>query len=496
MARAEPFIGLEVTSQKIKLVELFSRAKGTEITNFALLDLPPGGLRDAGPIIQSVLKEKKFLGKKVNALLSYPSIDYLQVLLPPMSKANLKLATSREAKKDVEVPEEELIYAYEQVGDVEEKGVPKKEVLIARTDARDVKEYLQVLKEAGLQPNSLTITPALLLNLFRMQVELKEETLAGVFVGEEKGTIVILHKGNLRFPRDFSFRLTREVEGLQARLVAELKRSLLYLKQRARGLVPQRIILLGDIAKPREVIEALTQEVGIKTEVYLPPGLDLSPLGNRMKEFRNSLQQFIIPLGLAWNGPERSGLNLLAREVQMRKKARLAKVAVIATVAFFTIFLVSRLVWLWVDGRPHWQNLKKAQQELAVLQPKVEEIAEVSGKRDKQKLKLAFMAKMGGPETDWKEILRTLSLIIPQEMHLELLELKENPADWTMRLKGQVIGADVSLIHNRFQEFFSLFLTSPALTEGKVESLKIGPLVKEGRPPSSLLEFAVAVKVK
>lgn len=496
MAKAEPLIGLEVTSKKIKLVELVTLTTGIEVTNFALLDHPAGGLKDAGPRLQSILKEKNFLGKKVNALLPYPSMDYLQVALPPMSKADLKLAALREARRDLKLPEKELVYAYEPVGESEEKGIPKKEILVARANAKDIQEYLQLLKEANLRLNSLSVLPAVLLNLFRMRGGLKEETLAGVFVGEEKGTVVILHQGSLRFPRDFPLRLTGEGGALKERLSAELKRSLLYLRQRARGLEPQKIILLGDIDKPQEITEALTQEVGIKTEIYLPSGLDLSPLGDRMKEFRDSLPKFTLALGLAWNGPERSELNLLTREVRRLKKVHLAKLTVIGIAAFFTIFLAVRSVLLWADGRPHWQNLKKTQQELAILRPRVEEISKVLEERNKQKLRLASLRKMKRPETSWEEVLRTLSLIVPQEMHLELLELKETPADWTMRLKGKVLGTDVSLIHNRFKEFFSLFLSSPALTEGKVESLKIGPATKEGRPSASLLEFAVFVRVE
>ena len=520
MARAEHLIGLEVTYKKIRLVELVTLPAGIEVTNFALMDLPPEGLKVAGPKLQSLLKEKHFLGKKVNALLSYPSIDYLQVTLPPISKSDLKLAAIREAKKDIKLPEGELIFAYDHVGESEEKGLPKKEVLIARSNAKDVREYLHVLKEADLQFNSLTVIPAVLLNLFRMRGVLKEETLAGILVGEEKGTIVILHQGNFRFPRDFPLRLTGEAGGLQARLIAELKRSLLYLKQRVRGLEPQKIVLMGDIDKPQEVTAAITQEVGIQTEIYIPPGIDLSPLGDRMEEFRNSLPQFTIPMGLAWNGPERLELNLLAEKVQALKRAHWAKLAVVGTAALLIILLVLRFAWLWVDGRPYWKNLKKAKEELAVLQPKVKEIATTREERDRQKLRLAFLGKIKGPKTGWEKILRAISLIIPQEMHLELLELKETPEDWSLRLWGQVVGANASVINKRFNEFFSLFLTSPDLIEGRVESLKILPMAKKEVPlpgskadesskgkkagstesaagtPYSLLEFAVVVKVK
>src|SRR3989338_1125509 len=246
MAKAEPFIGLEVTSKKIRLVELVTLPTGIEVTNFATLELPQGGLKDAGPKLQSLLQGDAFRGEKVNALLSYPSLDYLQVSLPPIkSKADLSLVAAREAKKDLKSPVEELIYAYDLVGESEEKGVPKKEVLIARASTKDTKEYFQVLKAADLRFNSITVIPSVLLNLFKMSGGLKEETLAGILVGEEKGTIVILHQGNLRFPRDFPLKLTGEAGGLQVRLIAELKRSLLYLKQRVRGLEPQRIILQG-----------------------------------------------------------------------------------------------------------------------------------------------------------------------------------------------------------------------------------------------------------
>ncbi|HHT9118648.1 MAG TPA: hypothetical protein ACFYD1_08440 [Candidatus Hypogeohydataceae bacterium YC38] len=495
MASAEPLIGLEVTSKKIRLVELVTLPTGIEVTNFAMLELPQGGLKDAGPKLQSLLQGEDFRGKKVNALLYYPSIDYLQVPLPPMKEADLSLAAGREAKKDLKSPVEELIYAHELVGESEEKGAPKKEILIARASTKDTKEYFQVLKEADLHFNSVTVTPSVLLNLFKMRGGLKEETLAGILVGEERGTIVILHQGNLRFPRDFPLKLTGEAGGLQARLIAELKRSLLYLKQRVRGLEPQRIILLGDIDKPQEVIEALTQEVGIKTEMYLPPGLDLSPLGDRMEEFRNSLQQFILPLGLAWNGPERSELNLLAKEVQSQKRIHRAKMAVVATALLFITFLALRFAWIWIDGRPHWKNIARSNTELSELQPKLKEMDRVNEDRRQQELKLALLVKIKGPKGGWGKILRTISLSIPPEIYLELLELKETPTDWSLKLKGQVIGANPSLINKCFNEFFSLLLTSPDLAEGGIESDKTSSVMK-GSTSLSQRDFAVVTKVK
>ncbi|MFN3467330.1 MAG: hypothetical protein ACK4WF_06475, partial [Candidatus Brocadiales bacterium] len=260
--------------------------------------------------------------------------------------------------------------------------------------------------------------------------------------------------------------------------------------------------------------------VGIPAEIYIPPGLDLSPLGNRMEEFRNSLLQFTVPMGLAWNGPDHLELNLLTEKVQMLKRAHWAKLAVVGTAALLIILLVLRSILLWVDGRPYWRNHQKAKDELAILQPKVKEIATTREERDRQKLRLAFLEKIKGPEAGWERILRAISLIIPQEMHLELLELKETPEDWSLRLRGQVVGANAALINKRFNEFFSLFLTSPDLLEGRVETLKILPMAKkEASPPggkatevakgktagatesaagttSSLLEFAVVVKVK
>jgi len=496
MAKAEPFIGLEVTSKKIRLVELVTLPTGIEVTNFATLELPQGGLKDAGPKLQSLLQGEDFRGEKVNALLYYPSIDYLQVSLPPIkSKADLSLVAAREAKKDLKSPVEELIYAYELVGESEEKGVPKKEVLIARASTKDTKEYFQVLKAADLRFNSITVIPSVLLNLFKMSGGLKEETLAGILVGEEKGTIVILHQGNLRFPRDFPLKLTGEAGGLQVRLIAELKRSLLYLKQRVRGLEPQRIILLGDIDKPQEVTGALTQEVGIKTEMYLPPGLDLSPLGDRMEEFRNSLQQFILPLGLAWNGPERSELNLLAQEVQAQKMVHWAKIVVEAAALLFITLLILRFTWLWIDGRPHWKSIAGLKADLSELQPKLQEMDRVNEERRQQELKLALLGKIKGPKDGWAKILRTISLSIPPEMHLELLELRETPTDWRLKLKGQVTGANPSLTNKCFNEFFSLLLTSPDLGEVKIESDKTGSVMK-GSTSLSQRDFAVVTKVK
>ncbi|MFQ5863070.1 MAG: pilus assembly protein PilM [Candidatus Brocadiales bacterium] len=496
MARSEPVIGMEAARGQMKLVEMVSSAARLEVTNFAIVELPPGGTRLIGPRLHNTLKELGFRAKTINAIIPYPSIEYRQVSLPPMSKADMKTAAGREAKKNLKFPAEELVTDYEVVGESEEKGLRRIELLLARAQSRDMEELSSMAKEFGLKFNSLTVVPAALLNLLRMRSGVRDEALAMVHIGEDNGTIIILHQGNLRFPREFPLRLGAESVELAERLVGEIKRSLLSVKQRARGLTVNKILLLGEIIQPDVLADTITSETGVHTEVYAPMGLDLSPLGERVHEFRESLSKLSIPLGLAWNGPEHSSLNLMSQQLAILRKLALAKVTVTSIGVLLAVLLAAYYILLQQKVGPYKEDHERLKRELATLRPQTRDMKEIQKERDLQGARIAFTNKMSGPTIPWSEILRTLSLSVPDEMLLHSIEVKEAEVGWTLKVSGEVKGRDAHLVKKSFNEFFSLLLTCPSLSEGKVESLTIGPVTGARRMEASRLEFTVNARVQ
>ncbi|MFQ5957010.1 MAG: hypothetical protein ACE5KK_04495 [Candidatus Brocadiales bacterium] len=496
MARNEPIIGLEVVSGHMRLVEMVSSAEGLEVTNFAMVKLPPGGTRLMGPSLQNTLKEKRFRAKIINAIIPYPSIEYRQVSLPPMSKPDIKIATVREARKDLKFPADELITDAEVVGETEEKGLHKTELLLARAQTKDMEELFSMAKEFGLKFNSLTIVPAVLLNLLKMRGEAQDEALAMAYIGTDKGTVIILHQGTLRLSREFPLRQVKDHAELSGRLIGEIKRSLLFVKQRARGLTVKKMLLLAETIQTNALANTLTSETGIQTEVYAPIGLDLSPLGDRVHEFRESLSKLSIPLGLAWNGPERSRLNLMSQQFASSKKLRLTKAAVIFASVMVVLFLAAYYFLLWQTVVPYKEEYKRLQRQLASLKPQTREMEEIQQERNLQGTRFAFINKLSGPTIPWSEILRTLSLSVPEEMFLHSLEIKETEVGWILKVHGEVIGLDAALVQKRFNEFFSLFLTCPSLSDGRIESMTIGPVSGARRVEASKVEFTVSVSVQ
>ncbi|HHT9118261.1 MAG TPA: pilus assembly protein PilM [Candidatus Hypogeohydataceae bacterium YC38] len=496
MARNEAIIGLEVTQEKMKLVEMVTSPTGLEVTNFALVNLPPGGINLWGPRLRETLKALGFKARKFNALVAYPSMESLELALPPMSKGDMKTAMAREARKDLKFPEEEVVSDYEIVGESEEKGVRRTEVLLGRANSKDIEEFLRMSKESGLRFNTFTVVPAALLNLIRMRGSTKEETLAVVHVGTSEGTVIMLHQGTIRFPRRFPLKVGGESADMTVRLVAQVKQSLLYVKQRARGLEADKIILLGELRDTETLLAAIEAETGIKTEVYIPVGLDISSLGGRVKEFRERLSELTLALGLAWNGPERSRLNLLSKEIAELRKVFLAKIGVVSVAFIMFMLLGVKYSLLWNEVKPYKGALQRLNNELNLLRPQTQDITQAEEERNLQKLRQAFLEKIKGPEIPWHEVLRTLSLCVPEEMHLLSLKVKEAEEGWTLSIQGEVIGKDAALVQKRFSEFFSLFLTCPSAAEGKVEALAINPLGGARYVEGSKLEFKVSLCVR
>ena len=502
MAKQELAIGMEVvqrqTKLQMKLVEVASSAEGLEVTNFAVVELPPGGTRLVGPRLSNVFKEMGFRAKIINTIIPYPSIDYRQVSLPPMSKGDLKTAIDREAKKELKFPVTELVTDYEIIGESEEKGLRRMELLVARAQSKDTEELFSMAEEFRLRFNSLTVIPAALFNLLKIRGGTGDETLAVIHAGTNKGTIIISHQGNIRFPREFPLRAGAESAEGYGHLVAETKRSLLFVKQQARGLTVKKILILGDIGQPDTLVDTMTSETGIPAEVYAPIGLDLSPLGDRVHEFRGSLPALSIPLGLAWYGPEHATLNLMAQQLAEIKKSNLAKMAVILSGAALVIILAVYYVLLLQKAKPYKGEYAQRQQELAVLRPQTSEMKEMQQERDTHGSRHAFLGKIHGPVTSWENILRTLSLSVPDDVLLQSLDIKEAAVGWLLEIRGSVTARDAATVQKGFNEFFSLLLTNPSLREAKVESLTIGPVTVAGAVglQASKLEFAVSVRVE
>ncbi|MEE9584913.1 MAG: hypothetical protein V3W51_05460 [Candidatus Brocadiales bacterium] len=502
MAKHELVAGIEIVLRQaklqMKLVEMVSSAEGLEVTNFAVVDLPPGGMRVVGPRLQNILKEQGFGAKTINAILPYPSIDYRQVSLPPMSKANAKTAAVREARKDLKFPAAELVTDFEVVGESEEKGLRRTELLIARAQSKDMEELFSMAKESRLRLNSLTVLPAALLNLLKIRGGTEDETLAMVHASADKGTIIISHQGNLRFPREFPLMLSAVSTERDKRLVAEIKRSLLFVKQQARGLTVKKILLLGEMIQPDVLANTITSETNVPTEVYAPISLDLSPLGERVHEFRELLPTLSIPLGLAWSGPEHSRLNLMSQRLAEQKRSHLAKVVIISTCAMLIILLGAKYFFLWQKAEPYKEDYAHLKQELTSLKPQTHNMREMQKEREQYASRRAFLDKMHGPGIPWGEILRILSLSVPKEMLLESVNIEEAEVGWILKISGNVTAEDAAGAQKNFNDFFSLFLTCPSLSNGEVNSLTIGPVPASGAIGAMLsrLNFTVSVRVQ
>jgi Tfp pilus assembly PilM family ATPase/Tfp pilus assembly protein PilN len=500
MAKSILAIGMEVaqgpTHLEIRLVEMASSAEGLEITNFAVEELPPGGIRLLGPRLEKLLQEKGFTAKTIDAIIPFPSIDYHLASLPPMSSSDLKTAIGREARKDIKFPPNELTSHYESLGESEEKGVRRIELLIARIQSKDMEDLLSLAGEFHLNFSTLTVVPAAMLNLLRIKGD-TNETLAMVHAGTEKGTIVVYDHGNLRFPREFPIRLSAESPEWSKRLVAEIKRSLLFIKQRARGLVVNKILILGDMVQAKAVADTITSETNIPAEVYAPLGLDLSPLGDRVHEFRELLPALSIPLGLAWKGPDHSRLNLMSERLAAQRLANLAKWVTLSVGVILILLLAGNYFLLSMKTEPYTEEYNRVRGELSILRPQTREMREMQEERDALDSRNVFLGKMRGPATPWNEILRTLSLSVPKEMVLNSLDIKETEPGWTLKLSGRVVGPNANLVQDRFNDFFSLFLTCPALSDGKIESLKIGPMAVAGAVGTrvSKLDFTISMHI-
>jgi type IV pilus assembly protein PilM len=335
---AKNVVGLDIGSSSIKVAHVKQTKKGTELRAFDSIMLPPDTIRDGqvmhAPQLSERIKElfslNKIRHKKVAVALSGHSVIIKKISLPEMTVEELEDSIQWEAEQyipfdinDVNV-DAQIINA--------NTGFGQMDVLLVAAKKAVISEFLEVVRDAGVDPLIVDVDAFALYNTFELNFDvLDDDTTALINVGAATININVVADGNSAFTRDITIggnQLTeeiskqfavpweeaehmktssettlsmsgvlREVQRISERVsdnfVSEIQRSLDFFAATSMNAEISAVYLTGGAALQSGLIDGLERRLGCEVRALNPfGGLVVDP-----KRFDLSLLQRMAPIG-------------------------------------------------------------------------------------------------------------------------------------------------------------------------------------------------------
>lgn len=323
--RAKSFVGLDVGSQTIKVVELERTGSEFRVVRAGTGATPLGAVREGAvtephmlsDAIRSVLSSADVRRGRVVSAVGGQAVIVRELKMPKMAKADLHQAVRFEAGRYLPYSVRDVSMDFDILGEFVEEGQSKVEVLLVAARQEVVAKHLDALRGAGLQPFVLDVESFATMRALEPQARGGDGGApAAVFVGlgAETTDILVTERDRLRLTRNVSIggnNLTRAVasrldvefpiaeamkkekgrvllEGealpddqavlsiheamlpILTDLATELRRSLDYFQTRWRESRIGRVILSGGTARLGNLDRFLSLELGIETVVGDP----------------------------------------------------------------------------------------------------------------------------------------------------------------------------------------------------------------------------------
>lgn len=208
------FVGLDIGSQTIKVVEARGAGNGLQISAMGIENTPPGAIqggivadpRALGTAIKALLSKSGVGAKRtVSAATGAASVVVRVIEVPRMTPAELAETMKWEVERHIPFAANDVEMAYQPIDDAAaaDPNNPNMEVLLAVAQRDMVGMHIETLQAAGLNPVAIDIEPLAagraLINLSRNGLSAKNVVV--VNIGAANTDVGVFKSGILRFPR-------------------------------------------------------------------------------------------------------------------------------------------------------------------------------------------------------------------------------------------------------------------------------------------------------
>ncbi len=485
-------IGLEIDQDRLRAVEVALGRFGSPLRVSRQVELPLAA-GDELSLLTALLKLRshRFKAKDLALAVSGATVQHHIVTLPPMKRSEMAVVLQRELRGEWLFPPEQLVYDFAEVGEVEERGIRRREVLAVAAGLEEARRLASAAAAAGFKSLTLTTVPIALANLMRLRAPVGEDApVALLKIGLRLNTLVVLKKGVPRFSREFEIeRRENSFDDIEyaARLNGEIDRSLLSYRQAARGEEVSKIILCGSQGL-RALTGQLMERFGVEVEILSASSGGRIDAPNLPED---SFAQFALPIALTL-GPGLGGtlnLNLIPREIARRSREKSVRAAGFATATIALLLLTGAYFLLGRSISSSRAALEAAKAELERVGPQLLNLQQVERERaaHQQRQALLRYAPRQGPKI--ASLLAALSRAVSDDMNFTRLEINRREGRWSLEIEGQVRAASPLLVQKSFNQFHEKLLASPLIAEARLrQPVSIAPLEEALPEPQPVAE--------
>ncbi len=307
---ADP-IALDIGSSFIKLVQLKGSKGQYQLLKYGMVALPPeviveGAVMDAGRVVDAIkelLASQQVKTKQVVLSVSGSSVIIKRIAIADMSEEELSESIKWEAEQYIPFSIDDVNVDFQKLGPGMQEG--QADVLLVAAKKDKINDYVNLVKEAGLEPVVLDVDAFALANMYELNYPLEAGITALLNIGASVMNISILKDGASIFTRDISvggnrytealqreFGLTNEdaervkmgesVEGVDGDqiagvmssvtedIVAETQRSLDFFRSTTGSEQVSRVLVSGGCARISSFTHMLAERIEIPVEITNP----------------------------------------------------------------------------------------------------------------------------------------------------------------------------------------------------------------------------------
>lgn len=454
---ANRVLGIEYAGDVLKIVEV-SFGRKLKVFNFAVVDernVDPGRRTEQ---LNHTLNTRGFEAKDAIIATSGGNTEHRLLTLPPLSTREMHFVLQRESKKLAPTGMSEMLWSYDILKTKEELGIKKNQILLVTAERPMVDAAQNLLNQTRLKLQQVTTIPEAVLNLLRQTTAWKKDAVRTIVHFAGAGVHVLFAQdGVLLLSREIHFDPTEmEQEEQIDRMSNELKRSTMYFRQNFPQAHLDQIVFSGDSDLLATLATRASEELSIPGSILkFDDNLDTSAFRGNWDEFKFHLPSLTAALGSAWRKvPGLTGVNLLPGKTQAKEQAGInpTKVARVACYAGLGFLLLSGGYYFQqrgsIDGTKH-----ELQQRLAIVDPKLQQMQQYETQKAIAEQRSAFLKRITA-HTDWTEILRSISFVVPQTALFEDIHI-DGADPIRLVIKGSISSPSAAAGNADFNRFFT-----------------------------------------
>ncbi|MBL7068365.1 MAG: type IV pilus assembly protein PilM [Candidatus Omnitrophica bacterium] len=474
-------VGLDIGSSSIKLAQFVKRQDGLYLVKADLKEIKTTGndTLDEGIIVGSLnefLRDVNIKRSKFVVAINCPKTCVRTVVVPYMPKNELQEGIRLAAKNYFPFPVDDVLMDFEILGEILEKGVRKYQLSVAVSPKTTVDRYIALLRKAGIRPSLFIPLPLALQKVIERACPEEKDVKAALDIGECFTELAIFTGKNLVFCRKIPVagsditramtdvlasdigktslsmedaeRLKREHgiprEG-DARIIEnkistqqilsmvrhplenmanEIDRCFDYYREESGGGTIDSMLLFGGGAFLRGLPEFLTEELGIEVKLGNPLK-NLKIKTGKVIEKKGISNRLATSIGAALSFAK--GMNLLPVEVKEETKRTVKRVTAFGAVTAVILSLILLYVGMKIQLTAFQRRIGAAKREYISIMPQLK-LAETQAMADKTLTN----------EPYWEDVFMEISNVIPGNIYLTELNMKDGAKDGAIEIKGIV----------------------------------------------------------